>query len=552
MKRLFVAFTTAASATLAVSALAAAAAPQPVDLPVFTDITAKAGITFAHSFGDEAMDNIVEGTGAGPCFFDYDGDGDLDIYFPNGRWTKGVSSNKGRDLIGKLRNALYRNNGDGTFTDVTEQAGLAADGYSFSASAADYDNDGDLDLYVAQYGRNQLFRNNGDGTFTDVTDKAGVGDPRWSLSAVWIDYDKDGDIDLYVCNYLEYDEGKFRSFYAAAGYPGPLSYNGTPDTLYHNNGDGTFTDVTREAGVFFADGRGMSATAADLNNDGWPDIYVANDAMENNYFENQKGKFVDRALVMGLAFGQNGQGVSSMGPAVGDVDRDGHLDLLIPDMDYMSLLVYRDGVYEDQVTRSNIAVICGQYTGWGGVLFDYDNDGFLDVFISNGNAHHEYPEDAVLLRNDGKGVFTDVARRSGEFFQTKWSSRGTAYADIDDDGDIDLLVMDTSGAPHLLRNDGGNKNHWLKVDVRNANGKTAALGARVRVVANGIAMIEDIYSVRGYLAHNDPRAHFGLGAAAKADLVEVRWPDGTTRELKDVPANQILVLTPATPTAKAQ
>jgi enediyne biosynthesis protein E4 len=531
----------AAAIALLVPALFAAT-PQPTELPVFTDITVKAGITFAHSLGDEAMDNIVEGTGAGPCFFDYDGDGDFDIYLPNGRWTKGVSSNRGRDLIGKLRNALYRNNGDGTFTDVTEKAGVAAEGYSFSASAADYDKDGDLDLYVCQYGKNQLFRNNGDGTFSDVTDKAGVGDPSWSLSGVWLDYDRDGDLDLFACNYLEYDEGKFRSFYAAAGYPGPLSYNGQPDTLYRNNGDGTFTDVTKDAGVFFADGRGMSAVATDLNNDGWPDIYVANDSMENNYFENTHGKFVDRAMEMGLAFGQNGQGVSSMGPAVGDIDRDGHIDLFIPDMDYMSLLVYRDGAYEDQVTRSKIAVICGQYTGWGGVLFDYDNDGFIDIFISNGNAHHEYTEDAVLIRNDGKGVFTDVARRSGAFFQAKWSARGTAYADIDDDGDLDLLVMDTSGVPHLLRNDGGNKNHWLKVDVRTADGKTAALGARVHVVANGIDMIEDVYAVRGYLAHNDPRAQFGLGSAKKADLVEVRWPDGTTRQLKDVPADQILVV----------
>jgi len=235
-----------------------------------------------------------------------------------------------------------------------------------------------------------------------------------------------------------------------------------------------------------------------------------------------------------------------MGPAVGDVNRDGFLDVFIPDMDYMSLLVYRDGMYEDQVDRSNIAVICGQYTGWGGVLFDYDNDGFLDVFVANGHPHHEYPENAVLARNTGKGAFVDVARQAGDYFGTsKWYSRGTAYADIDDDGDLDLLVMDLNGHPHLLRNDGGNRvNHWLEIDVRRADGKPPAIGARVTVTAAGRKMIDDIVPVRGYLSQNDPRAHFGLGKAEKADLVEVRWPDGRTRQLKDVAANQILVVTP--------
>ena len=226
---------------------------------------------------------------------------------------------------------------------------------------------------------------------------------------------------MFVTNYLEYDEGKFRSFYAAAGYPGPLSYNGVSCALYRNNGDGTFTDVTKEAGVANPGGRAMSAVAADLNNDGWMDLYVANDSMENYYYENQRdGTFVEKALELGLAFGQNGQGVSSMGPAVADVDGDGNLDILIPDMDYGSLLSKQGGFYVDLIGRSGLAVICGQYTGWGAVLFDYDNDGYPDVFIANGNAHHEYPEDAVLARNDGKGVFVDVARESGDFFQTKW------------------------------------------------------------------------------------------------------------------------------------
>ncbi|MBN2369547.1 MAG: CRTAC1 family protein [Vicinamibacteria bacterium] len=540
---------TAAGAIILVAATAPGQAQDRPSGPItFTDIAGPAGLAaFKHSYGDHDLDNIVEATGVGPCLFDYDGDDDLDVYFPNGRWTKGLSDNRGRNLIGKLKNALYRNNGDGTFTDVTNRAGVAGKSAGYSASAADYDGDGDLDLYLCNYGPNELYRNNGDGTFTDVTAEAGIGDPLFSLSGVWLDYDGDGDLDLFVCNYLEYDEGKFRSFYAATGFPGPLSYNGQPDTLYRNNGDGTFTDVTKAAGVYFEQGRGMSATAADLNNDGLVDIYVANDAMENNYFENSgKGSFIDNGLLTGLAFGQNGQGVSSMGPAVGDIDRDGHLDILIPDMDYMSLLVWRDGIYEDHVDRSNIAVISGQYTGWGGVLFDFDNDGYLDVFIANGHPHHEYPENAVLARNNGKGVFVDVARHAGEYFGTKkWYSRGTAYADIDDDGDLDLLVMDLNGHPHLLRNDGGNTaNHWLKFDVRRADGKLAAIGARVTVVVGGLKLIDDVSPVRGYLAQNDPRLHFGLGKAVKADLVEIRWPDGRTRRMKDVPSNQILKVTP--------
>jgi len=521
----------------------------PADLPTFTDVAEESGLAaFRHSFGDHDMDNIVEATGAGPCVFDYDGDGDLDIYFPNGRWTKGVSDNRGRDLIGKLRNALFRNDGKMKFTDVTDRARVPGAAAGYSASAADYDGDGDLDLYLCNYGPNELHRNNGDGTFTDVTAKAGVGDPRFSLSSVWLDHDGDGDLDLYVCNYLEYDGGRFRSYYAATNFPGPLSYNGQPDVLYRNEGDGTFTDATKEAGLHFETGRGMSATAADLNNDGRLDIYVANDAMENNYFESRgNGTFSDRGLAVGLALGQNGQGVSSMGPAVGDVNRDGHLDLLIPDMDYMSLLVWRSGVWVDQVNRSNIAVLCGQYTGWGGVLFDYDNDGHLDVFIANGHPHHEYPENAVLARNDGKAFFVDVAHRAGDHFRTrKWCSRGVAHGDIDDDGDVDLVVMDLNGRPHLLRNDDGHKaNHWLTVDVRRADGKLAAIGARVTVVANGLTMIDDVSPVRGYLSQSDPRLHFGLGGAAKADRVDVRWPDGRTRRFDDVAADRFLEVTPA-------
>ncbi|RPJ86026.1 MAG: VCBS repeat-containing protein, partial [Acidobacteria bacterium] len=306
-----------AGGVFAAALIVTAAQIQPT-LPVFTDVTAQAGIRFKHSFGDYELTNIVEGTGAGPTFFDYDNDGFLDIYFVNGRWQKNVSDNRCRDLHGKLSNALYRNNGDGTFIDVTEKAGVAGTGYGFSSSTADFDSDGDLDLYVLNYGPNTFYRNNGDGTFTDITQQTGLGDPLWSLSAPWLDYDNDGDLDVYVANYLEYDDGKFRAYYPAAGYPGPLSYSGQQDHMYRNNGDGTFTDVTKVVGMINPDGRAMSAMATDLNNDGYTDVYVANDAMENYYYESRgNGAFEEKALFMGLAFGQHGQGVSSMGPTPG-------------------------------------------------------------------------------------------------------------------------------------------------------------------------------------------------------------------------------------------
>lgn len=531
-------------AVLAVLALAFADAPAAGEaerqLPVFTDVTEVAGIQFRHNCGDGKMDNIVEGTGAGGMFFDYDGDGWLDIYLVNGRWHEDFSENRGRHLRGKLFNALYRNNRDGTFTEMTGAAGIPGKSFACGASAADHDGDGDLDLYVLCYGPNELYRNNGDGTFTDISDESGLADTRWSLQATWFDFDRDGDLDVYVVNYLEYDKGAFQAFYAPTGYPGPLSYPGQEDVLYRNNGDGTFTDVTTAAGVFNRDGRGMGATVADLDNDGYLDIYVTNDAMANDFFRGTgEGTFVEDAMTRGLAFGEGGQGVSSMGPAVGDVDRDGRLDLFVPDMDYSCLLMNRGEYFEDRTTPAGLAVICGQYVGWGGILFDYDNDGYLDIYVANGDAHKEFPDEAVLVRNDGTGNFIDVAKESGEFFHHKFVSRGATWGDMDNDGDLDLLIANLNDSPRLLRNDGGNRNHWLMVEAKAPNGKTDAIGARVTVTTGDLRQIQDLIPVRGYLSQGDPRLHFGLGAARQADSVEVRWPDGRTSQYRDVPADKI-------------
>jgi hypothetical protein len=416
-----------------------------------------------------------------------------------------------------------------------------------AGSAADYDNDGDLDLYVCNYGDSLLYRNNGDGTFTEVASVAGVDSPGWALAAPWFDYNGDGYLDLFVVHYLEYDKGAFQrtgAYYKADGFPGPLSYPGLPDHLYRNNKDGTFTDVTKEVGLWEPTGRGMGAVACDLDGDGDVDIYVTNDAMANNLWINDgRGRFTDQGAETGTAFGEGGQGVSSMGPFVADTDRNGLLDILVPDMGYSSLMVQRRrGFFEDVTTQSGLAVLCGQYTGWGGLLNDFDNDGYVDLFIANGDPHHLYLEEAVLARNDGQGRFIDVARQSGEYFNKKHVGRGAAFADFDNDGDLDLLVNALHEVPHLLRNDGGNRSSWLKVVPVRRDTRMIALGATVTVKAGNLAMIQPVLGVNGYLTSSDPRPNFGWGKAAQAESVEIRWPDGRSQVLPNVPANQVLTI----------
>lgn len=523
---------------------AAPAADDKAGVPTLVDITAKAGITFAHSIGDDELSNIVESTGAGCAFIDYDGDGDLDIYLVNGRYLTGISSAKGRGLAGKLTNALYRNDGSGSFTDVTAKAGVGDTGFGMAAVSADYDNDGDADLFITNYGRDTLYRNNGDGSFIDVTVAAGVGSELWSVGATFFDYDADGLLDLFVGGYLRFDP-EYRYYYAAEAFPGPLAYRGQMDTLYRNRGDGTFENVSKQAGVGTDTGRAMGVAACDIDADGRPDLYIANDGMENYFYRNRgDGTFKNDALRTGTAFGQNGEATSAMGPEFGDFDNDGLMDLLVPDMGYGCL--YRNtgrGYFEEKSAAMGLARPLGQYTSWSGNFADFDNDGWIDIFIANGDAHHLEAEEDLLLRNERGARFTDISAKAGADFQSKGVGRGSAVGDLDSDGDLDLLVLNINAPPRLYRNDGGNRGHWLMVKTIGTASNRDGIGARIKLLSEGRTQTREIRSASGYLSQSDPRAHFGLGSATKATKLEVRWPSGRTQVLTDVPADQVLVLT---------
>ena len=513
-------------------------------LPVLVDITQKAGITFVHSIGDYKLSNIVESTGAGTAFFDYDGDGDLDIYFVNGSYLKEINHPRGRKLAGKLRNALYRNNGDSTFTDVTIRAGVGNQGYGMACLSADYDNDGYADLFITNYGTNVLYRNNGNGTFTDVTQKAGLSSNFFSTGCTFLDYDRDGHLDLYVGNYLLYDPN-YKHYFAAEAFPGPLAYPGRADILYRNRGNGTFEDVTRKAGVFKPQGRAMGIASCDLDGNGIMDIFVANDAMENYFYRgSDKGIFTDIAPLSGTGFGQNGEATSAMGPEFGDFNLDGLIDIMVPDMAYSCL--YRNtgkGFFVEMSAQSGIAAACGQYTSWSGNFFDYDNDGLLDIFISNGDSHHLEPEEDLLFRNINGKQFRDVSAQTGKDFQAKFVGRGSAVGDFDNDGDLDILVLSLNDRPRLMRNDGGNRNRWLMVRLIGKQSNRDAIGSRVRLTMGGTTQTRNVISSSGYLSQSDNRLHFGLGKSKKAEKIEIRWPDGKVQVLKNIDANQLLTIT---------
>ncbi len=521
------------------------------DPPQFVDITSQAGISFNHTFGDAKMSNILEATGPGCALFDYDNDGFLDLYVVSGIYIDGINTETAGKSKMKPVNRLYRSNKDGSFTDVTIKAGVGDSSYSIGAVAADYDNDGDQDLFVTNYGPNILYRNNNDGTFTDISKKAGVQGPeklkdftKWSLHAAFFDYDKDGFLDLYVANYLAFDP-EYDLYFKPDGFPGPLTYEGQPDILYRNNGDGSYSDVTKKSGLFEPTGRAMSVGVADFDNDGDPDIFVSNDAMQNFLFRNQgNGTFKNEALELGVAFGEFGESTSSMAPAFADLDNDLDLDLFVPDMGF-SCLYRNDKIAFSGVTATaGIAAVSGQYTSWAPLMFDFDNDGWTDIFITNGDAHHVYAEEDLLLRNRGNFTFEDVSLKAGDYFtKAEYVGRGAASGDIDNDGDVDIVVMNVGGPALILRNELESKNHWLSLQLAGTSSNRDGVGARVVVTTGKVTRMAEVTAGSGYLSNNDRRLHFGLGSAATIDLIEVRWPSGIVQKLEKVKSNQHMTIT---------
>ena len=533
-------------------AASSALEPRPAPPVVFNDVAISAGLHFTETIGDLEMSNIVEATGVGCGFLDYDGDGWMDVYFVSGCWKPGISDPRidpqVRAKFTSATDRLYRNRGDGTFEDVTSPAGLARPGYGMAIVVADYDGDGDADIYVTNYGPNFLYRNNGDGTFTEVARTAGVADPLFSVGAVFFDYDRDGRLDLYVGNYLTYKPDPQRQHVADA-VRSPLAYSGQQDRLFRGNADGTFTDVTRQAGIEIEPiGRAMGIGTIDYDGDGLVDVFVSNDAMENFLLRNKgDGTFANEALLAGVAFGEAGDAAAAMAVEVADYDGDGLFDILVPDMNRCCL--YHNlgaGFFEDLAARVGISAAMAGVHSWGGVMADFDLDGDADAYIANGSACGLEAHDDGLFLNDGAGRFRPIpvslsasAGQSGP----KFVSRGVAAGDFDNDGDLDLLVANLNNRPSLLRNDTLRRGrHWLQVQLIGRGPNRDAIGALVRVNCGARTWLGQRFSAGSYLSQHDPRLHFGLGPNRKVDRIEVVWPDGSKQSLSDVPVDRIVTV----------
>jgi hypothetical protein len=521
-------------------------AEQPASSPIrFEEVSAQAGIQFTHSFGAEKLGSLLESTGAGAVWFDYNNDGLMDLYVVSGKpLGEGMHPYPLRHLPqNPPHNHLYRNDGNGKFTDVTEKAGVAGDLFSMAAVAADYDNDGNVDLLVTGYGKVTLYRNKGDGTFEDVTEKAGIHVSGWSIGAAWLDYDRDGCVDLFIGRYVKFDP-EYRAYYAADNYPGPLDYEPQSNILLHNNCNGTFTDVSEKSGISQYKGRAMGVTAADFDGDGYPDIYVANDKTENFLLHNQRnGTFKEIALSAGVAYGQNGENTSAMGPVFLDFGHDGKVDLWVTDSKYNRLMKNVGKLqFEDVTERAGISQLAAQYVSWGTGVYDFDNDGRDDIFVAHGGLIHLIPQEHSVFRNVGDWKFEDVSRDAGPFFDVKSVARGAAFADYDNDGKIDVFIVNLGAPAFLLHNVSPGGNHWITVKLIGHKSNRDGIGAQVEVLAGGNRQQRERTAGSGYLSQDDPRIHFGLGTAKKIDRLTITWPSGTKQVLENLPVDRIMTV----------
>ncbi len=512
---------------------------------MFKEITQKAGVDFTHQHGGTGERHFFETMGAGGGFLDYNNDGWLDIYL--------VQSGPLPDAADRsaAANRLLRNNGDGTFSDVTQQSGTGDTGYGVGCCFGDYDNDGYVDIYVTNYGPNQLYRNNGDGTFANVTQKAAVDNALWGTSAAFADYDRDGDLDLYVCNFVTYsmDTDIYCEIKGKRDYCSPDNFSGTPDMLYQNNGDGTFTDVTKAAGVYNDlpnESKGLGVMWFDYDNDGDLDIYIANDSTPNFLYKNNgDGTFTDIALELGVAYNENGETEAGMGVDAGDYNWDGNLDIFLTHWERETNTLYKNdasGFFEDATDEADLARTSFRMVGWGTKFIDVDNDGLLDIFIVNGhtkvNAEIQFPNSGItyaqsdqLFMNEGTAKFRDISATAGPYFQERWVGRGAAFGDIDNDGDLDILITNNNQRAILLENVVGQDKNWIGFDLTAQQANTNAIGARVEIVIDRQRRFQEIRSGTSYLSQNDLRLLFGLENGQTIDAATVRWPDGEVQVL---------------------
>ncbi|MBI2505053.1 MAG: CRTAC1 family protein [Candidatus Latescibacteria bacterium] len=517
----------------------------------FAEVAVASGIDFHHTHGGSGELFYVETMGSGGGFLDYDGDGDLDIYLVNG------ASLPGHQTAEIPINRLYRNEGEGRFADATSVAGVGDTHYGMGCAAADFDNDGDTDLYVTNFGPEVLYRNEGNGTFVDMTSAAGVGDSLWSTSAAWLDYDNDGWLDLYTANYIDFSIENHQPCHQRGlhVYCDPDKYDSVPDRLYHNEGDGRFKDATAEAGLErIVPGRGLGVTCTDYDRDGDIDIYVANDETPNLLMRNEgNGRFQEVGLFSGVSHSGSGELQSGMGVDAGDYDGDGYPDLFVTNFSYETYTLYRNlgnGFFSDVSASAGLAEPTLLPLGFGTRFFDFDNDGDLDLFCANGHIFHNveqlessltYAQKNQLLRNDG-GWFADISASSGPAFEIARVSRGAAFGDYDDDGDVDILVTNNNGPAELLRNDGGNRQHWLTVRTVGTKSNRDGIGARLELWVGGHRQVREVISGASYLSTHDLRVHFGLGASQRVDRLDIYWPSGQVDRWEDLDADQFLVV----------